>query len=211
MIKQLLRTKQKGFTLVELTIAIAIFGMVLVIISVAIFGIIKIYRSSIAQRDTQINAHFAMDTMVRDIRSAQGITKINVNGCTASCPTIPPNPRFDQFCVQTDLLEGYRYYVHPLSKQLHRVSDSIPATCSPGSTGEDASSDQTFTADTVQILDLQIVEYNTGGSGVGAKISIIVGSKSGIVIGETTCQAAKGSEFCSVTGLETSVAIQGGG
>lgn len=196
-------TNQEGFTLVEITIAMAIFGAVLIVISVGLFGIIKIYRSSIAQRDTQINAHSAMNNMVRDIRKAKGIKTV-----THTSGTVPNIVNLDEFCLDNGSDPGYHYVI--TGTELHRFESTYSADCD-GSTDVPATI-QTYTSNTVKVLEFKVTKYQAGLplTDVGAVISLSVGSISGTITGKT-CNTGPGSEFCSVTKLDTSVALRGGG
>jgi len=61
-------SKQNGFTLVEMMVAVAIFSMVMVVSSGAIFGIVKANQKAETLLSVLDNVNFALESMSRNIR-----------------------------------------------------------------------------------------------------------------------------------------------
>jgi prepilin-type N-terminal cleavage/methylation domain-containing protein len=75
-------TRQAGFTLVELVVAMAVFSMMLLIVVVGFMNIVRLHNAALASNMAQDNARAAMDDMVRAVRDSSG---------TSTPPTLGPN------------------------------------------------------------------------------------------------------------------------
>lgn len=60
--------KKKGFTLIEMMVAVTVFSIVMTIATGAIFSIVSAYKTSQALKSVMDNLSSALDTMSRDIR-----------------------------------------------------------------------------------------------------------------------------------------------
>ncbi len=64
--------KNKGFTLVEMIVAVGLFAIVMVVATGAIFSIVGANRSAQSLNSAITNFSFAAESMVRDIRTGHG-------------------------------------------------------------------------------------------------------------------------------------------
>jgi prepilin-type N-terminal cleavage/methylation domain-containing protein len=193
---------QGGFTLVELLIAMAIFSLMLLVIVSGFLQVVRIQQAAVASRNTQHNARFALEEMVREARTASEVTVI----------TGPPGPApLHAVCLRS---EGglVRYQVS--SSRLYRASYPLSGSCSsPPPSGERA-----MTAPDVAVVRLQATATSTGPvvpPQPGLRISIGVASTADTSRLQSadqfrSCnQSLGGSQYCSVTNLESSVTLRG--
>ena len=71
---------QAGFTLVEISLAMAIFTFMLLVVSMAYINIARLYNASTAARTVQQNNRFAMEQISRVARSAGSATVVTDTG-----------------------------------------------------------------------------------------------------------------------------------
>src|SRR4051812_24690702 len=62
--------RQGGFTLTEITLSMAIFGLMMMIVFGSVLLVFHMYQQGSVTRDVQQNARAAMEVMLRDSRSA---------------------------------------------------------------------------------------------------------------------------------------------
>lgn len=72
-------TKQSGFTLVEITLAMAIFTFMLLVVSLAYINIARLYSASTSARNVQQNNRFAMEQITRVARVSSRLTTSDIN------------------------------------------------------------------------------------------------------------------------------------
>jgi prepilin-type N-terminal cleavage/methylation domain-containing protein len=85
------KTSQKGFTLIEMVVAIMIFVMVAMVALGALIKIVDANRKSISMKNSITNLNFALESMTRELRvgsdyncysfRATPLTLTTANGC----------------------------------------------------------------------------------------------------------------------------------
>ena len=78
-------TRQSGFTLVELSLAMAILTFMLLVVSLAYINIARLYNASTAARNVQQNNRFAMEQISRVARNANSAEYTSEGGKTSLC------------------------------------------------------------------------------------------------------------------------------
>ncbi len=73
---------QKGFTIPELLVAVAVVGLLLAAVLFIQQGALQAYVFNSTSTETQQNARFALDRMAREIRQASAITTAATNSIT---------------------------------------------------------------------------------------------------------------------------------
>ena len=68
--RHLIKRKDKGFTMVELIVAIAIFSIVITIVVSLFMTALKGYRKNLALQNVQDNARFIVDFIAKELRMA---------------------------------------------------------------------------------------------------------------------------------------------
>ncbi len=74
------RKKAGGFTLIELMVSMAVFGVVMLIATGVLLVMIGVNARAQALYGSYNNLAFAMDAMTREIRTSKSITSCGVNG-----------------------------------------------------------------------------------------------------------------------------------
>ena len=88
------KTKQQGFTLIELTLASAILGSLLIIITQVFIGIVRQQETVVSMQAASQNVRYGLDDIVSTARAASAVVVIT-NG-SATPPAIPTT--FNQIC-----------------------------------------------------------------------------------------------------------------
>ncbi len=98
---------QKGFTIIELLVATAVFAVVLVVITVAVLQISRVYYKGVTEANTQNTTRSIIDTISQNIQFG--------GGGVVTTPASPGSPA--AFCI------GNQRFVYDLGKQ---VVDGTP-------------------------------------------------------------------------------------
>ena len=98
---------QRGFTLAELLVAVAVIGLVMAGVFVVQRGGQQAYLLGSNRVETQQNARVVLDLMTRELRSARSITTIPSTGCTNMVCTdltfVDQNGNSIQYCWSSRL------------------------------------------------------------------------------------------------------------
>ncbi len=196
--------RQRGFTLVELVVAMAVFSMMLLIIVTGFTNIIRMHDEAVASNSAQDSARGAMDTLVSAIRDSDNVTAIcddtNTNCTTPATPT-------ETLCL-TDAAGAQEdfFYVGNGSDGTSGVMYQAD-TCSLGA-GNGA---QGITDPDVDVTNFSAAVQSVGPAIVKpeVQVSLSVGSNNGTTVtntgpsGSVTTCANNNSdrEFCSVVTL----------
>ncbi|SRR3989339_1105446 len=70
---------QAGFTLIEMIVAMAIFGVLAVSITGIFISVIKSQRLALAQNSIQESGRYILESMTKEIRMSQEITELGVS------------------------------------------------------------------------------------------------------------------------------------
>lgn len=194
-----------GFTLIELTLATAVFSMMLLIVAQGMLQTYHIQQNSMVSRDTEQNARLAMDTMTREARNASDVTY----GGAAQ----------NYLCLAT--AGGWVEYVVNGNHQLERRT-LIPSTPSVGGapvaacpgTSPPVSVDP-ITSPSVWVYKLSALKTPGVAPAYVSSVAIdlIVGPQDlgGTLVDSVNdvCNSGvPGSQFCSMTHLSSSVSLE---
>lgn len=83
------KTKQSGFTLIELMVSLTLFVFVVLAAVSSLYAVNEAYRKVSAMRSVLDNLNFAMESMSRTIRTSTNITcngALNPTGYSKNCP-----------------------------------------------------------------------------------------------------------------------------
>jgi prepilin-type N-terminal cleavage/methylation domain-containing protein len=181
---------QRGFTLIELVMAMAVFSFMLLIIMEGFTQIIQLHNGVIEANAAQDNARAAMDTVISDLRGSSQVT-------TPSGAALPVTA--NTLCILT-AAGGWQYFkvvITPTTRILYRSDD-----CSNINSNKVA-----LTSPDVQVANFQAT-LETGGPGVTepeVSATITVASNNNSTFGSgaaTKCNNnEQDREFCSVVTL----------
>jgi prepilin-type N-terminal cleavage/methylation domain-containing protein len=186
--------EDRGFTLIELVMAMAVFSFMLLIIMEGFSQIIELHNGVIEANAAQDNARGAMDTIVTDLRSASQVTVPSGAALPVSANTL---------CILT-AAGGWQYFkvvtntvVTPNTKILYRSDNCTNIN----------SNAVALTSPDVQVANFQAT-LETGGPNVSepeVSATITVASNNNSTFGSaanTKCNNnEQDREFCSVVTL----------
>lgn len=193
--------QQGGFTLVEITLAMAIFTFMLLIVSMAYINIARLYSASTAARNVQQNNRFAMEQMSRVARSANEavVSQIGANNGTASWLCFGSRAGSQIFYLE-NVGDVYKNRLHQATiSSCPASSDAVPAV----------TNDQVISSENAYVA--RLVADTSTPQLVGITLTMV--SKTDLLdtSAPTTlqCKRGAGSEFCAVNNLTTTVELRG--
>jgi prepilin-type N-terminal cleavage/methylation domain-containing protein len=206
------KLSQKGFTIIELLIATAVFSVVLLIITGAIIQFSKIYYKSVISSRTQESAR----NIISDIGAA-----VQFSG-TASVSNTALSPTTGYLCIGSKRYT-YRYNIQVTATQHALVADS-PASCtgpypSMTTTIPSGSSASELLGVDMQLLGIDVSAVTGSTSLYNVALNVAYG-KATDMIDDVKADGTSGSDgimdrcriiiqggqFCAVTKLSTTVA-----
>jgi prepilin-type N-terminal cleavage/methylation domain-containing protein len=181
--------KQSGFTLTEITLAMAIFGFLLAIVLGSVLMFMHIYQQSSAARDVQQNARSAMEQIVRASRTATDA--IVVSGSNGN----------DKLCIANGSADSWLVYFVD-------TAGSAPMLKTGASQTGDCSDDPTNTSDVLS-RTVQAVQMTAKKIDNTVTIDLTVANDASRVDSNNNCDPTAG--VCSVTSLQSSVDLRKAG
>lgn len=181
-------TQQAGFTLVEISLAMAIFTFMLLVVSLAYINIARLYNASTAARNVQQNNRFAMEQISRVARVNSVVTPANFKGkvtkvCFGSTRfelrNLDTRDLYKNELVQSDDCGA----ATPLNPKILSAAGSYAAQMEIDSTTEHTVTISLWMVSKTDLLD------NTNP--------------------DLTCKGGTGSEFCAINKLTTTVELRG--
>lgn len=189
------QTKQAGFTLIEISLAMAIFTFMLLVVSLAYINIARLYNASTVARNVQQNNRFAMEQITRVARTANSVTlsaREADGGLSSICFTVRGGPQlFYLAAAGTDTKK----------RELRQATvadcgNPVPQAPKVLSSKESFAGrlDATSTADSTTI-SLWMV----------SRVDLLdTADESGL-----KCKSGAGAEFCAINKLTTTVGLRG--
>lgn len=161
----------KGFTLVEVLVAVSIFALVMIVATGAVFSVVSANKKTHSLKSVMTNLNFALDSMVRDIRV----------GSTYSCDL-------------SDCTDGGTVFTFKANRDVDgngQVNDNVEYSLDSGrimkriyGLGVTSESDSPITAAEITVEYLVFYVYGAlGGDGKQAKVTISIRGHAGV--GET--------------------------
>ncbi|MEK7616152.1 MAG: prepilin-type N-terminal cleavage/methylation domain-containing protein [Patescibacteria group bacterium] len=80
--KNISTTGTKGFTLVELLVAMSLFGLIMIIVGSAFVYGLDLQRRAFNLQQTEENAAFVLETMIKELRVSQVSPSVSDSDCT---------------------------------------------------------------------------------------------------------------------------------
>jgi prepilin-type N-terminal cleavage/methylation domain-containing protein len=189
---------QRGFTLVELLIAMAVFSFMMMIVTAGFVQVVRIHQSGIASRATQQNARLILDAVSKQIR--QSGTAIVTAGGTSQLTQL--------WLTNGSQLE---YYVDP-SGDLWAGTNV--GSCGPPSDPDHLPGWSKLNDPTVAVTQFLATTTAPVHPGMGTvMLTLTLASKNNLDALDSTktrCLPGAGSQFCAVTTLSSTASLRGG-
>lgn len=180
-------TRQSGFTLVEISLAMAIFTFMLLVVSLSYINIARLYNASTAARTVQQNNRFAMEQITRNARSANKATIVNGG-----------------LCLESSSKTTY-FYLRNVGGGDALKNELVQADAC---TSPESHNPRTLTSAGSYAAKLE-AEPEVG----AVTVSLWMVSKTNLLdtvdVGALRCKGGVGSEFCSINKLTTTVELRG--
>jgi prepilin-type N-terminal cleavage/methylation domain-containing protein len=217
------RTNSHGFTLVELVIAMALASMTMLVMSAGVIRLYNIYEAGNEIRNTQQAARSITEQITRQARDASfvvGITNSNVlNSRICIFGPVETNP------ASGTQLSGTVYWVENGSisgttklRSAHLVQ-GYAANTAPTNCNGTQSNQQDLTNPgqvTIRAFGGSVSPTYPGALPampdlLSFQLTIASSADLDDVQADNTCKGGQGSQYCSVTAINTSVLTRGGG
>jgi prepilin-type N-terminal cleavage/methylation domain-containing protein len=201
-----LRSDAKGFTIVELMIATAVFGTVLLIVTIAILQFTRVYYKGATQANTQDTARAVMDRISQAIQ---------FNGGTVTQTPASPSPGSSYaFCIgnqQYSFTTGTQLVDSPTSSQTYHalvVNDAAGCTSStPAQNVRGATvSGRELLAPKMRLSKIEVT--NVGTNLYKVSVRVVFGDDdllSNPTGANAACKGTQGTQFCAVSDITTVV------
>lgn len=179
-------TKQGGFTLVEISLAMAIFTFMLLVVSMAYINIARLYNASTAARNVQQNNRFAMEQISRVARTSKEAWYVSDGSITGVC--FSPKSGAQLFYIKANELRQAS-----ISDCSNPIATDGQLLTSAGSNAVKIAAD-TSVSGTVTVSLWMASKTDLVGTVDGSGLQ---------------CKQSAGSEFCAVNKLTTTLELRG--
>jgi type II secretory pathway pseudopilin PulG len=176
-------TRQGGFTMVALVVAMAVFSFMLMIITVGFMNVVRMHNAAVASNVVQDNARTAIDEMVKAVRDSSGIVAGSSIPGSVMCLAKASGPQ----------------QVYYLTSGVLYSADNCPTAS--------RTNVRALTNSYVTVQYFNFVQRNSGANLVKPQIdvSVTIGSSNGTTTGSgstTSCTNDNSArQFCSVITL----------
>lgn len=186
-----MKLNSKGFTLVELVLAMAVFSFMLLIISAGFLNVVRLQQSGTSYRNTSQGTRFGMEEIVRNTRDASAII-------------YPLSGTDSRLCIVVN--GSVRQYWVVLSGQ-DQDALAEATECNPTTT-----SYKVMTSRDVKVTRFQVtkIEPSTINGKPGVELELDLANNNGSVLVGSSCdQTVFGAHFCSVSKVRSAVTLRG--
>ncbi len=219
------KTKQRGFTIIELMIATTIFSLVLMLCLAGIMQITKMYYQGVTQTRTQEKARTIVDEIAESIRYTPAGSNIVIQGNSGPDPiVVGPEVPYTASDDTNYLCVGSKRYTYAIDRQLKENPSGVPAdkqkrhvlwvdteACGAPATLTNAvpsASGQELLSENMRLTRFEIVQGSLGTYIIS--IGVAYGDNDLLEIGTDTnyksCKGAfTGAEFCATSNISLTV------
>lgn len=190
----------KGFTLVELLLAMAFFSFILLFITTGFIVVNRAYNKGITVKLIQDEARSTMEKLVREVRSANTVTE---DASVPGCITINSDSYYWFVPVSGDALS-------PMRLMVARDTTCSEAEVAPSPVGEDLLHERVG----VQYMEISRVS-DGGNSAPFYKVHMILSTvdadlldSTGLTASCLTQSASSGNQYCDLVELVTIVSTR---
>lgn len=209
---------QKGFTLTELLIAMALFSFVMLAISMSILQLFNIYQSTVGVRNTQQAGRLAAEELTRASRGAgfvtMGTSPAGYGQTLTNTGAVATEHNVICFYTSSERDEGIMFYTFTTGQNQQnlykqRIGKADTCTRPASAAGEQI-------GDPSEVSFLRFSAVMAGTDVVTFRITIATTTAilpadltpSSIDPTNATCSQAQAAEWCSITNLNTSIVLR---
>jgi len=205
-----LRLGNKGFTLVELMIATAVFGTVLLMVTMAVLQFTRVYYKGVTQANTQDTARAIIDRLSPGIQFNGGLVTATNAAPSAGTPYA--------FCVgnqQYSYTTGTQLADSPIASQTpHALVVDEAAGCNSSTPAQNvrtaAVAGRELLAPKMRLARMKVEPVGVSPDPRVFKISVKVVFGDDVLLSNPTaenaaCKTQQGSQFCAVSDITTVV------
>lgn len=183
-------TQQAGFTLVEISLAMAIFTFMLLVVSLAYINIARLYNASTAARNVQQNNRFAMEQMSRVARTSTEARWVTT-------------PAGEGVCLSSTVSGRQLFYLKKVGGDYQNELRQSTDCSAPSDTNS-----KVLSAPRIYAAKMSIAQQAPG----TVTMSLWMVSRTDLLRTVDTnlqCKQSTGTEFCAVNKLTTTVELRG--
>lgn len=194
-----MKSNNKGFTIVELMVSMAVFGTVLLVITLAILQVTRVYYKGTTETNTQNTMRNIVDTISQSIQ-------FNGGDITTASGTQVGTPYY--FCVG-DKLFSFVLGVK-LTSANHVLTENVVANCaSSGSSMINTGTE--LLSPNMRLLQFSVV--NTSGDLYTINLKVAYGDDDVLnnpTSANASCKGVRtGNQFCGISEIRTTVMKRG--
>ncbi len=190
------RRAEEGFTLVELLIALTVFTSLLIVITTSFVNLLRLQTATIAARNTQQAARYAMEEMVRTARGAVDTSTATVPGTSAVC-----------FWSSTG--NGRAYFVSSQKLYAYDYKDAPTSNCDVDATTPPAAK-RLITTDDAQVLKFETSATTTKPQVANLTLALVSSTAETGQVTASDCRATSSKlNACSIAELSSSATLRG--
>lgn len=182
--------RQKGFTLVELIMALAFFSFMMAILSIGVVQIMRIYQAGVSQRRTQQAARVAMEDITREVRATTRIM-VATNG---------------RLCLDGAAKIDYQLVGGELLKRTG-FTDCNNANTSPTKLIETSPGNNNLV---VRVFNNFAVTNPSNGQNTSVDVNLLVTTGADDLLNGNACiPGVTGSQYCATTQFSNTISLRG--
>jgi prepilin-type N-terminal cleavage/methylation domain-containing protein len=200
------QSNNKGFTIVELLVATAVFGVILLIVTVAILQFSRVYYKGVTENNTQDTARSIVDAISQGIQfNGGGVTETNL------APSVGTSYAFCVGTQQYSYVLGTQMSDTPTPAQrYHGLVVKDAAGCTASTAAQNLSlaavNGRELLSPKMRLAKMQVTSL--GGKLYRISVKVVFGDDDLLnnpTAATATCKPGQGSQFCAVTDVTTVV------
>ncbi len=185
-----------GFTIIELLIAMTLFSSLLIVITAGFINILRLQTNTVASRNTQQAARYAIEEIVRTGRNSTAVS-------------VPAAPVANVVCFWTSPGNGTMYHRGASDGLFRRALNGLGSNTCPDPVTLVAPPQRVISDDS-RVLKLEVTSVPSSPPLANVTLALVASiTDPGMVTGGTCDVTAPDQHTCSVTELSSTVSLRG--